>query len=64
MAYLIKGAEHNHTSRLVYLSLTSLSKDLLPNVDPLLMLIGQWTMGVAESVREDLAQAAVQDLQG
>ena len=62
-AYLMKRGEQNHTSGLVYSSLTSLRKDLLPNVDPLLMLIWQRTVGVAESDRKYLAQAAVQDLQ-
>lgn len=44
-------------------SLTSLCEDLLPDINPLLLLIRQRTMGIAERVRQGFAQTSVQDFQ-
>lgn len=36
---------------------------MLPDIDPLLLLIRQWPVGVAESVGENFTQTAVKNFQ-
>jgi hypothetical protein len=44
-------------------ALASLRKDLLPNIQPLLLLIGKRAVRVPEGRREEIAEASVENFQ-